>query len=153
MHRYLTLFAAIFFLLGHAVSAQTLSPLNIGSGETATTLEVRVAQPAIIEGVAQTDGSVAALGDGVLLDMGEELVIAVSSVGASVTLDLVLLSPNGTILTIVRNAAPGSQNAVEFSARTAAILQLAGGEARTLGLVPGGTVAHEILSNLDEDGE
>ncbi|MEO9969494.1 MAG: DUF192 domain-containing protein [Hyphomonadaceae bacterium] len=133
--------------------AQTLSSLEVRSGETVQTLQVNLTKASIRDGVALTDQNIANADGGILLDLFDATAIAISSAPASTTLDLVFVSPTGTVTMIAHNAAPGSQNTIDFNGPTPLILQLAGGQARALGLNPGDTVSHELLGNTEAEGE
>lgn len=133
--------------------AQTLSPLEIVSGETTQTLEVSVIDSAVIDGVVQLAQNTVTDGGGALLNLTDETAIAILSANTSTALDLVFISPQGTITMIARNATPGSQNAIEFVGPTPLILQLPGDGARASGVNPGDTVSHVLLGDVDTRDE
>lgn len=136
-----------------SAEAQTLSSVEVRSGETTQTLQMTLTKASILEGVAQTDQSISDSDGGILLDLFDATAIAISSATASTALDLVFVSPSGTVTMIARNAAPASRNAIDFNGPTPLILQLSAGQALSLGLSPGDTVSHELLGNTEAAGE
>ena len=147
MHRLSLALCICVFCAALVAVAQTSSTVTFETGETIQKLDVSVVEARIVDGVAQTSAAIINSGTGILLDMGTGPAIAVASTNATTASDLVLVSQNGTIVTIARNAAPGSFNAIEFSTRIAVILQLPAGAARDLNLSPGNLISHEILGN------
>ena len=65
-------------------------------------LDVTVLEARIIDGFAQLDPQIIGPGTGILLDMGSDPAIAVASRNATAASDLMFISPNGTIITIVK---------------------------------------------------
>jgi len=153
MYRHVLLLSALFLACLSIANAQTVSSLQINSGETPQNIDVLTVSGDIVDGIVQVDSTVAEDGQVALVDLGDEVAIAVSSETATTDHDLVLVSASGTVLTIVRRAAAGSRNVIAFSSPVAAIVQLPGGAARTSGIEPGGSVAHAIFGNLSDETE
>ena len=147
MHRLFLALNTLVFGLASLAVAQTTSTLEFESDGATQSLEVNVVEARITDGVVQIDAAIINSGAGILLDLGTGPAIAVSSANATVASDLILISQNGTMITIIRNAAPGSRNAIELSSRTAVVLQMPAGAAHELNLSPGSSVSHEILGN------
>ena len=147
MHRLILVLTTLVLGVSFTGIAQTSSTLEFESGEGVQSLDVTVLEARIIDGFAQLDPQIIGPGTGILLDMGSDPAIAVASTNATAASDLMFISPNGTIITIVKSAAPGSLNTIELSNRIAAILQLPAGAASDLGILPGSSVSHEILNN------
>ena len=144
MLRITGLFLAFCLTCGSVALAQSVSTLEITSEPDAAPLEVTVEVGSVVDALAQLSADPAGA---ILLDFREETALGVSSEAATAVSDLVLIAPNGTIMAIVRRAAPGSQNPIGFSGPVAAILQINAGGAEEAGLKPGGSVAHNILGN------
>jgi len=151
MLRTFGLFIAICLIFGGGAKAQDVATLVVTSNENESTLDVSTEEPVVTQGVVQL--STESVGSGILFDLRQEAAIAVSSEAAPVASDLILISPSGTIMAIVRNAAPGSQNPIIFSGQTAAVLQLSAGSAAASGFHPGGSISSDILGKQASEVE
>jgi uncharacterized membrane protein (UPF0127 family) len=62
-----------------------------------------------------------------------------------IPLDIVYIRPDGRVLSIARNARPLDETPLPAGGRIRAVLELAGGRAAQIGLLPGDKVAHRIF--------
>ncbi len=62
-----------------------------------------------------------------------------------ISLDLIFISADGTIANIARNAKPKSRDLIPSKGRVIAVLEIAGGRAKALGILPGQRVCHAAL--------
>lgn len=62
-----------------------------------------------------------------------------------VSLDIVYIRPDGTVLSIARNVRPLDESPVPAGGVTRAVLELRAGRAAEIGLLPGDRVAHKIF--------
>ncbi|MBV1900115.1 MAG: DUF192 domain-containing protein [Kordiimonadaceae bacterium] len=65
-----------------------------------------------------------------------------------ISLDIIFLRKDGTILNIVANATPQTDTSRPSIAPAKAVLELAGGRAKELGIAAGDIVRHVLLGNL-----
>lgn len=65
--------------------------------------------------------------------------------GCLIYLDIIYIRENGRIANIIRNAAPGDLNPRHSRGPVLAVLELAGGRAKELGIRPGDKVIHSIF--------
>lgn len=62
-----------------------------------------------------------------------------------IPLDIIYIAPNGRVLSIVRNAQPHSETPMPSGGVILGVLEIAGGRAAQLGLLPGDRVLHRIF--------
>jgi uncharacterized membrane protein (UPF0127 family) len=62
-----------------------------------------------------------------------------------ISLDIVYIRPDGTVLSIARNVRPLDESPVPAGGRIRAVLELAAGRAAQLGILPGDRVDHRIF--------
>jgi uncharacterized protein len=62
-----------------------------------------------------------------------------------IPLDIIFIAPDGRVLSIARNTQPYSTTPIPSGGRILGVLELAGGRAAQLGLLPGDRVLHRIF--------
>ena len=62
-----------------------------------------------------------------------------------IPLDIVFIRPDGRVLSIARNARPLDETPLPAGGRVRGVLELAGGRAAQIGLMPGDRVVHRIF--------
>ena len=62
-----------------------------------------------------------------------------------IPLDIIYIRPDGTVLSIARNAPPLNESPVPAGGRIRAVLELASGRAAQLGILPGDRIVHRIF--------
>lgn len=82
---------------------------------------------------------------GMLFLFGEERVSSMWMKDTLLRLDLLFLGADGTVRKIVENAEPLSERTLSSDVPVSAVLELAGGTARALGLRAGDRVLHPAL--------
>ena len=63
-----------------------------------------------------------------------------------IPLDIVYIRPDGRVLSIARNARPLDETPLPAGGQIRAVLELAGGRAAQIGLLPGDKVVHRIFA-------
>jgi hypothetical protein len=85
-------------------------------------------------------------GTGMLFDFKEERPLTFWMKNTYVSLDMIFIRSNGTILRIAQNTTPLSEKMVPSGGPARAVLEVAAGTARKLGIAPGDRVAHPIFN-------
>ena len=85
-------------------------------------------------------------GHGMLFDFQREQEVAFWMKDTYISLDMIFIRGNGRILRIAENTTPLSVQQVPSGGPVRAVLEVAGGTARKLGIAPGDQVAHPIFS-------
>jgi uncharacterized membrane protein (UPF0127 family) len=86
---------------------------------------------------------------GMLFDFGTPREPGMYMKNTLIPLDMLFITPDGTVLMIARNTVPGSLRTISPGARVKAVLEISGGRAAELGIEPGDTVVHTIFGNDD----
>ncbi len=82
---------------------------------------------------------------GMLFDFGQNQELAFWMRNTLIPLDIIYIGANGRVVSIVRNATPLSETPMPSGGPARAVLELAGGRAAQLGLLPGDRVGHRIF--------
>ena len=68
-----------------------------------------------------------------------------------IPLDMLFIADDGSIEMIARNTVPGSLRTISPGVPVRAVLEINGGQAAELGIVPGDTVQHPLFENVDTE--
>jgi len=145
----LAAFAVLSLAIAPPAFAQgPTEPLSIKSGDKIHAFTVEIADtPEEIAAGLSGRASVAA-GQGLLLDMRKAPDgVLLNLRGVQVNLDLLYVGADGTVVAIVQNARAGSLRPLAPGLRSAAVIEIAGGQAAALGLKPGDKVTHKAFGN------
>ncbi|MEE2879025.1 MAG: DUF192 domain-containing protein [Pseudomonadota bacterium] len=82
---------------------------------------------------------------GMLFDFGNPREPAMWMKNTLIPLDMLFISPDGTIQMIARNTVPGSLRTISPGMPVKGVLEINGGRAAELGIEPGDTVNHAIF--------
>ena len=82
---------------------------------------------------------------GMLFDFGNPREPAMWMKNTLIPLDMLFISPDGTIQMIARNTEPGSLRTISPGMPVKGVLEINGGRAAELGIEPGDTVNHAIF--------
>jgi uncharacterized protein len=84
-------------------------------------------------------------GQGMLFDFHQEQEVSFWMKNTYIPLDMIFIQGNGRILHIVENAKPLSEQIIPSGGPVLAVLEVAGGTVRQLGIAPGDRVAYPIF--------
>jgi uncharacterized membrane protein (UPF0127 family) len=82
---------------------------------------------------------------GMLFNFHEPREVAFWMKNTLIPLDIIYIQPNGTVLSIARNTTPLSEAPIPSGGPILGVLELAGGRAQEIGLMPGDRVEHRIF--------
>ncbi len=84
---------------------------------------------------------------GMLFEFAEPKVATIWMKNTGIPLDIIFVRSNGKILKIEHSATPYSLRSASSEGTVAAVVELAGGRALELGILPGDMVRHEFFGN------
>jgi uncharacterized membrane protein (UPF0127 family) len=84
-------------------------------------------------------------GHGMLFDFHSEQPVGFWMKNTYIPLDMIFIRGDGRILNIAENAEPLSERVIQSAGPVLAVLEVAGGTARKLGIAPGDRVANPIF--------
>ncbi len=144
---FITFIAALAFMGQLAFAQLAVSPLSIKSDEAVHNFTVEMAdtQDAILQGLMFRESL--APDAGMLFDFGEVRPASMWMKNTLISLDILFIDANGEVVAIARNAVPGSLRSLGPGVPVRAVLEIAGGRAKALGINPGDTVSHPIFGN------
>jgi uncharacterized protein len=82
---------------------------------------------------------------GMLFDFKTPREVAFWMKNTLIPLDIIYIKPDGTVLSIARNTTPLSERPVPSGGPVVGVLELAGGRAAEIGLMPGDRIEHRIF--------
>ncbi len=85
---------------------------------------------------------------GMLFEFEEPKIATIWMKNTPITLDILFVRSNGKILKIEHFAKPYSLRSASSEAVVAAVVELNGGRARELGIMPGDVIRHEFFGNV-----
>jgi len=88
---------------------------------------------------------------GMLFEYDDQDVLSIWMKNTSVPLDIIFIRKNGKILKIEHSATPYSLRSISSEATVSGVLELAGGRALELGIMPGDQVKHSFFGNTDTE--
>ncbi|MFN7178725.1 DUF192 domain-containing protein [Hyphomonas sp.] len=138
--------AAAAFLVQLAAAQLPVTPLTITSGEKthAFTVEIASTPEEIQQGLMFRESL--APDAGMLFDFGQSRPASMWMKNTLIPLDMLFMDETGRVVAIARNAVPRSTRSLGPGVPVRAVLELPGGRARELGIVPGDIVKHPIFS-------
>ena len=83
--------------------------------------------------------------EGMLFEFEEPKIATIWMKNTPIPLDIIFVRSNGRILKIEHNAQPYKLRSASSEATVAAVLELAGGRAEDLGILPGDIIMHEFF--------
>ena len=147
-HRMLAVFsAAALAVVGSAgqLSAKDVQPLEIVSKSGVHTFTVEMALTPEEQAKGLMFRRELPEGEGMLFDFHHEQPASFWMKNTYVSLDMIFIRADGTILKIAENTVPLSEALVQSGGPVRAVLEVVAGTARKLGIAPGDRVAHPIF--------
>jgi uncharacterized protein len=122
-----------------------VEPLSIATPRGVRSFRVEIADTPATREIGMMWRTEAPRGTGMLFDFHRPQPVAFWMKNTMIPLDLIYIRQDGTIARITTNAVPFSLVALPSGEPIRAVLELAGGEARRLGLAAGQRVTHRIF--------
>jgi uncharacterized membrane protein (UPF0127 family) len=85
-------------------------------------------------------------GRGMLFDFSPEQDVSMWMQNTYVSLDMIFIRADGSILRIAENTEPRSERIISSGGRVRAVLEVVAGTAKKLGIAPGDRVAHPLFA-------
>jgi uncharacterized protein len=124
----------------HPVSRLEVIPLTIISGGKRHAFKVEVARGPIEQGRGLMHRTSMGADEGMLFPMSPPRMASFWMRNTVISLDLLFVGPDGKILNIAANAVPYDESSLKSAGPVKAVLELGGGRAAALGIVPGDRV-------------
>ncbi len=142
-----------YVVIASAIVAQEASVLSVESGDSTHAFMVEtVSTPEDIErGLMERE--TLATDAGMLFDFGEVQPRSMWMKNTLIALDILFLDAQGQVIAIARNAVPQSERLIQSGAPVRAVLEINGGQAKTLGIQPGDQVRHTVFENVTEEAD
>ncbi len=123
-----------------------VTPLAIQSGEATHDFSVEVANDPDEISYGLMDRPSMDADKGMLFDFGTPREPAMYMKNTLISLDMLFIRSDGTIEMIARNTVPGSLRTISAGVPVKSVLELNGGIASELGIMPGDKVIHPIFT-------
>ena len=154
MHRYVLSLLVLAFLVLPTVQPMALEaplskiePLTIATETDAVMFTVEIADTDELRSRGLMFRQRLPEDRGMLFDFGEPRQVSMWMKNTYISLDMLFIRADGKIAYIAENTVPKSLDTVGVSEPVLAVLELAGGTSRKLGLRAGDTVYHRMFSN------
>ena len=154
MHRYVLSLLVLAFLVLPSVQPMALEaplskiePLTIATETDAVMFTVEIADTDELRSRGLMFRQRLPEDRGMLFDFGEPRQVSMWMKNTYISLDMLFIRADGKIAYIAENTVPKSLDTVGVSEPVLAVLELAGGTSRKLGLRAGDTVYHRMFSN------
>lgn len=148
----IALFAGFAALCAPALAdPMEVTPLSIVSADAthAFTVEVANDRDEISFGLMERESLDA--DKGMLFDFDPPREPSMFMKNTLIPLDMLFIADDGSIEMIARNTVPGSLRTISPGVPVRAVLEINGGHAAELGIVPGDTVQHPLFKNVDTE--
>lgn len=143
------LFVALLLCLAPVgtAAAQDLQPLKIESGDAVHEFQVELADDDDERAQGLMHREELGQDRGMLFTYDRPQRAGVWMKNTLIPLDMLFVAADGTVVSIAKNAVPGSLRTIESGFAVKGFLEINGGQADALGIKPGAIVRHEALGN------
>ena len=147
------LLASLWLLAGTALADDAalskIEPLTVATEAGATMFTVEIADTPGLQERGLMFRQRLPDDRGMLFDFGQPKQVAMWMKNTLISLDMVFIRADGTVAGIAENAKPQSLDVLGVQEPVLAVLEVAGGTAKRIGLKPGDTVYHRIFSSAE----
>jgi uncharacterized protein len=126
-----------------------LEPLTIATEGDATMFTVEIADTDLLRARGLMFRQRLPEDRGMLFDFGSPRKVSMWMKNTYISLDMLFIREDGTIVYIAENTVPKSLDTIGVNEPVVAVLELVGGSAKRLGIRSGDTVYHRIFKNKD----
>jgi uncharacterized protein len=145
----LSLFLAVPGTVAEEAVLSKIEPLTISTDADAKMLTVEIADTDQLREKGLMFRQRLPEGHGMLFDFGQPRPVGMWMKNTYIPLDMLFIRTDGTIAYIAENTVPQSLDVVGINEPVLAVLELAGGSARRLGIRAGDMVFHRIFSGTE----
>lgn len=149
----LLMFALVLFGGANTIYADTamtkIEPLTVAGDSGATLFTVEIAETEAQRERGLMFRQRLPQDRGMLFDFGKPKPVAMWMKNTYIPLDMLFIRADGTIAYIAENTVPKSLDAIGVQEPVLAVLELAAGTAKRIGIRAGDTVYHRIFRNAD----
>ncbi|AKH43870.1 hypothetical protein FHS61_002723 [Altererythrobacter atlanticus] len=124
----------------HPVSGLEVVPLTVTSGGKTHEFRVEMARSAQAQAQGLMYREEMGPDEGMLFPYAQPRILSFWMKNTPLPLDLIFVGPDGKVINIIANAEPFSEKQLLSDAPASAVLELIGGRAAELGIVPGDEV-------------
>ena len=147
------LLASLWLLAGTALADDAalskIEPLTVATEAGATMFTVEIADTPGLQERGLMFRQRLPDDRGMLFDFGQPKQVAMWMKNTLISLDMVFIRADGTVAGIAENTKPQSLDVLGVQEPVLAVLEVAGGTAKRIGLKPGDTVYHRIFSSAE----
>lgn len=147
------LLASLWLLAGTALADDAalskIEPLTVATEAGATMFTVEIADTPGLQERGLMFRQRLPDDRGMLFDFGQPKQVAMWMKNTLISLDMVFIRADGTVAGIAENAKPQSLDVLGVQEPVLAVLEVAGGTAKRIGLKPGDTVYHRIFTSAE----
>ena len=138
-----------FVALAQDAPLSKIEPLTIATGQDAKLFTVEIADTDALRERGLMFRQRLPADRGMLFDFGQPRPVAMWMKNTYIPLDMLFIRADGSIAYIAENTVPKSLDTIGINEKVLAVLELAGGTVKKLGIRAGDSVYHRMFNNAE----